>query len=84
MTTEQSTNRSHTTFRRLDLGGIARDDYDTDRGRLVQTVHAARIGDTSPTHSTYPTGYDSACGWCWLGAGHTVDAHTAQLAEVTR
>jgi hypothetical protein len=37
--------------------------------------HAVSLTDTS---SEWPvgTGYDSACGWCWLNAPHTADAHS--------
>lgn len=36
--------------------------------------------DTSGYHATYPTGYDPKCGWCWLGAPHSNDAHAARIA----
>lgn len=42
-------------------------------------VHLSGPTDTSPVHSTYPTGYRSGCGWCWLGAPHTADAHHLAL-----
>lgn len=42
-------------------------------------VFLAAAGDTSPAHMTYPTGYDSRCGWCWLGANHSDAAHAAKI-----
>lgn len=38
--------------------------------------------DDSPHHSTYPTGYDSACSCCWLNIPHTEAKHRACLGEV--
>ena len=36
--------------------------------------------DGSRVHSTYPTGYNSRCGLCYLNFGHTVDAHNQRIA----
>ena len=44
-------------------------------------VHAVDAADTSPRHYTYPTGYDPACGWCWLGAPHTEREHERRIAS---
>ena len=44
-----------------------------DDGAWVGTFHLADRHDQSPAHR----GYESECGWCWLGASHTVDAHNA-------
>lgn len=38
-------------------------------------------GDASPRRSTYPTGYDSKCSACYLGATHTEDLHAAKVAS---
>lgn len=45
------------------------------------SFHAASLTDTSSPWdcSGSGTGYDPACGWCWLGASHTADAHTSSL-----
>lgn len=43
-------------------------------------VHAAHGDDRSPVHTTYPTGYDERCGWCWLGYAHTDDGHAERVA----
>lgn len=47
-------------------------------------LHAARWGDSTPVHRTYPTGYDPRCGWCYLNTGHTEDAHAASLIAYER
>jgi hypothetical protein len=39
------------------------------------SIHLAGREDTSEAHRTYPIGYDSRCGWCYLGANHSEDAH---------
>ena len=41
------------------------------------TRWAASADDTTPRHSTYPTGYNARCGHCWLGASHTRALHEA-------
>lgn len=38
-------------------------------------LHLTGPDDVSHVH----LGYVPACGWCWLGAGHTHDAHHAAL-----
>lgn len=43
-------------------------------------LHLAGPDDASGAHATYPRGYDSRCGWCYLGAPHTDDAHTAKVS----
>lgn len=54
------------TYRRSD-GGIGR-------------VHRATRDDVSPVHKHWePGGYNGKCGWCWLGASHSVDAHEAKV-----
>lgn len=37
-----------------------------------EVIHAARAEDTSPL---YAGEYNDRCGWCYLGAGHTTEAH---------
>ena len=67
--------------RRIDRTGWVRDipgQYTT--GGYPLTVHLAAQDDTSPIHATYPTGYHPDCGWCWLGAPHSVNAHQAKLS----
>jgi hypothetical protein len=44
-------------------------------------VWRANSQDTSPTHHTYPTGYDSRCGHCWLNHSHSEEAHQQQIAD---
>jgi len=45
----------------------------------IRATHCTGPEDTSPVHSTYPTGYDSRCGWCYLNANHTQDEHRANV-----
>jgi hypothetical protein len=49
-------------------------------GGHALAVHLASADDKSPAHMTYPTGYDSRCGWCYLGANHSTAAHAAKIA----
>lgn len=39
--------------------------------------HAVSLTDTSSEWPTWNR-YDGACGWCYLGAPHTADAHTVE------
>lgn len=67
------------TFRRLERGWV-RDhagQHVSNGGPLV--VHVTGPEDHSPNHATYPRGYDSRCGWCWLGANHSDEEHTRRL-----
>ena len=41
-------------------------------------VHLAGRGDVSPI---YRGSYVPVCGWCWLGAPHSVDAHDVSVAK---
>lgn len=43
-------------------------------------MHLAGPYDTSPCHSTYPSGYSTACSWCYLGAPHSEQAHQPEPA----
>ena len=66
---------------RTDLGGWARRGHGYDgMGRTVWE-HVTGPDDMSPTHVTYPTGYDDRCGWCWLGGPHSQDEHAARVAR---
>lgn len=35
--------------------------------------------DVSPSHATYPSGYNAACGWCYGGYSHTENEHARQV-----
>jgi hypothetical protein len=62
------------TYRRLGYG--------SERGVIREqpggNVHVVGPDDTSPIHHIYPDGYDSTCGWCWLGYTHSERAHAAR------
>lgn len=60
---------------RLPSGGVVR------RRPGDTAVHLDSMADDSPVHSTYPTGYDSACNWCWLNATHSEMAHATSRAR---
>ncbi len=64
-------------FERLERGWIRRE---ADR----HPIHVADGADASPVHLTYPRGYDSRCGWCYLNAPHSEAAHAERIGEVTR
>lgn len=75
------TGRYH--FKCSDLGTWTRyciDEPERDRqsdGGMGGTFCACK-GDVSPNHPIY-TAYDSACGWCWLGASHSSDVHQERV-----
>lgn len=43
--------------------------------------HVTDSNDESPIHHTYPTGYDSRCGWCWLGYTHSEFEHGRRVGN---
>lgn len=68
-------------FRRTDLRGWVRKSEGYDgMGREVWS-HVTGQDDETPDHMTYPTGYDERCGWCWLGAPHSVGEHARRVAD---
>lgn len=67
-------------FRRVDRGWV-RDEPGYLSGGDRAYTHVVDDRDESPHHHTYPTGYDSRCGWCWLGAPHSEAAHAAKIGE---
>lgn len=69
-------------FRRLERSWVRDHEGEWTSGGYPLTVHVSGEGDHSPVHSTYPTGYDSRCGWCYLGANHSDDEHARKLAAV--
>lgn len=73
-------------FDRLDGGGPGRawsrlDLYTPDDGSkpVRERRHCAGPKDESAPHRTHPAGYDSRCGWCYLGASHTEALHAAEV-----
>lgn len=61
-------------YSRLSIGGYVRHDSDVDI-----PVHCEGPSDSSPVHTTYPTGYDPRCSQCWLHIPHTETAHTRRI-----
>ena len=51
-----------------------------DPGEYVG-IRVVDRNDRSPAHSSYPTGYDSRCGYCWLGGAHSVNYHTQEVSK---
>ena len=71
-------------YRRTDLGGYVRKGEGRDgMGRPVWE-YVTGPEDVSDGHTTYPTGYDDRCGWCWLGAPHSEDEHVARVARADK
>ncbi|WP_069164574.1 hypothetical protein [Nocardia altamirensis] len=46
----------------------------------VQHIHTAGRTDISDEHSSFRA-YDSKCGWCYLNAPHTENAHIASVDD---
>lgn len=70
----RSRDGSSDTWHRLDNNGH----HGTLGHQLVTRVTGP--DDYSPVHHTYPTGYDSRCGWCWLGVTHSEDEHARKVS----
>ena len=71
--------------RRTDYGYVVVRRWEPDTAAQSQSdeyFHAVSLTDTS---SPWPTSthYDPDCGWCWLGAPHTADAHSAKTSHRT-
>lgn len=65
------------TVRRCGRGYVRQITGDVTSGGHQLAYHLANRDDTSDPHH----GYDPDCGWCWLGAPHTVDAHNARIGR---
>lgn len=72
-----------TTFRRLDRSTSWVRDHagEITSGGYALVVHVVNAEDDSPCHSTYRSGYDARCGWCYLGANHSTAEHARKVAE---
>ena len=70
-----------TEYQRTDLGGWVRKGEGYDGLGRRYWVRVTDPEDASPVHTTYPTGYDDRCGWCWLGAAHSDREHDARVAR---
>lgn len=69
-------------YRRIDGRDWVRDhDGEWTSGGYPLVVHVVDQYDDSPNHRTYPRGYDSRCGWCYLGANHSEREHARKVAE---
>ena len=67
------------TRRRLQFGWVREDTYiDSIGHETPSNLHAAGWRDTSAAWSTAGN-YESSCGWCYLGTGHTADAHAKSI-----
>ena len=64
-------------FDRLERGWVR-------RGEDGHPVHVLDDADRSPVHHTYPRGYDSDCGYCYLNATHSVRRHVRSVNEHRR
>lgn len=82
-TTDYGTTIKHGRHERLDLGGWMRMDELTpsdERQPFIEGLHAAGRRDDSRGFSI-TRGYDSTCSWCYLGAGHTTEAHEKAVSS---
>lgn len=74
----QAPRYQHVAFR--ESFGVATWRYDLDApGGIIDNIRTLDVRDTSPEHSIANDGYNSACGYCYLGAGHTVKYHAAAI-----
>lgn len=55
--------------------------YDIDAKGNKEHYFAAGPHDASPHHDTL-SHYEASCSYCWLGFGHTEEAHAARIAHV--
>lgn len=58
-------------------GGYTRDPYRGGDGQMY-AVHTTGPNDKSPVHDM--SDYDGRCGWCYLNASHSEDAHAEGVA----
>ncbi len=58
-------------------GGYTRDPYRGGDGQMY-AVHTTGPNDTSPVHDM--SDYNARCGWCYLNASHSEDAHAEGVA----
>ena len=66
-----------THYRRMDE--IDDDSMPAGQRTYLDPLWADRTGsDESPPHPTYRE-YNGDCSWCWLGYGHTQNAHAERV-----
>ena len=65
-------------YRKLEWGVVRRTVGEADCWE-----HCDSPTDESPHHFT-GRAYDERCGWCYLGASHTEDAHKAKVSFADR
>lgn len=74
-----ATNTAHSTGRGFewlrDEGAVWREQDTFDGYR--ERIRAARVGDLSRV--ALGSDHESACGYCYLGAAHTMDFHAARV-----
>jgi hypothetical protein len=70
-----------TEYQQTDLGGWVRRGEGYDGMGRRYWIRVTDSEDVSPVHTSYPTGYDERCGWCWLGAAHSDQEHGARVAR---
>lgn len=71
---------THGTPYRTEGGWSRKDDWEGKNGyKAKEYFHANGPDDQSAPHSQPRDGYNPECGWCYLNAGHTKDAHAAEI-----
>jgi hypothetical protein len=69
-------------FDRIDHGWVRWDRWPDDG--TIEHLHAAHGNDLSDPwllSQNNHTGYDARCGWCYLGAPHTINAHNWKVSR---
>lgn len=64
------------TYQRTDGGRVVRVEPGILSGGGGAYSFAVSVSDVSPGF----VGYDPVCGWCWLGAPHTVSEHDRRVS----
>lgn len=92
MTHKKNSYRTDSATIVIAAGGYSRDgkvrydryvpDDSPDNAEINQ-IFCLGIGDTSRQKSTYPNGYDSRCGCCYLNFGHTEARHNADVERMS-
>lgn len=63
---------------RLDRGYVRVVHGEVTSGGHPLSIHLSGKGDTSPA---YRGPYAGKCGWCWLNANHSEQAHATEVTQ---
>lgn len=68
------------TVRRIDRSYVRDVSGEWTSGGYALVVHLHDAHDVSPAWVAVGRDADPRCGWCYLGANHSADAHRAKVA----